>query len=307
MDNRAGEMDVFLRVVDTGNFSEAARQLHIAPSSVSKLIGRLEARLGVRLLERSTRSLSLTAEGRRYYERGQGLLAELDDIERDVSHGGRGTGGIVRITSSVGFATVAVEPLLPEFWRLHPNIVVDLSLSDEVIDLYLDRTDVAFRIGVLGDSSLTATKLGTARRRIVASPHYLERHGVPATARDLDAHQCLGFNFRRSTQVSALRNSRRTLDSVTHQRLLANNGETVRRMAVLGMGIAQLGEYHIRNELKTGALVEILTEETSGDTEDLHAVFMGGERLPHRVRALLDFMVPRLRHYLATGGAEQRR
>ncbi|EMG51856.1 LysR family transcriptional regulator, partial [Ochrobactrum sp. CDB2] len=136
-------MDVFLRVVDTGNFSEAARQLHMAPSSVSKLISRLEARLGVRLLERSTRSLSLTAEGRRYYERGQGLLADLDDIERDVSRGGRGTGGLVRITSSVGFATVAVEPLLPEFWRLHPNIVVDLSLSDEVIDLYLDRTDVA--------------------------------------------------------------------------------------------------------------------------------------------------------------------
>ncbi len=94
---------------------------------------------------------------------------------------------------------------------------------------------------------------------------------------------------------------------MTDQRLLANNGGTVRRMAVLGMGIAQLGEYHIRHELKSGALVEILTEETSGDTEDLHAVFMGGERLPHRVRIFLDFMVPRLRHYLATGGGEQRR
>jgi len=299
MDNRVGEMDVFLRVVDTGNFSEAARQLHMTPSNVSKLIARLETRLRVRLLERSTRRLSLTAEGRRYYERGQALLSELEDIEREASQIAASAGGTVRVTSSVGFATMAVEPLLPEFWKEHPNIVIDLSLSDELVDLYLDRTDVAFRIGVLSDSSLTATKLGTARRRIVASPSYLEKHGIPETIRDLKRHQCLGFNFRRSAQSSNVLNSRRIFDQAPGALLLANNGETVKRLAIHGMGIAQLGEYHIRDELRSGALTEILLEESKDDTEDLHVVFIGGERLPHRVRAFLDFMTPRLRDYIA--------
>jgi DNA-binding transcriptional LysR family regulator len=298
MDNRAGEMDVFVRVVETGNFSEAARQLKITPSNVSKLIGRLEERLGVRLLERSTRRLSLTAEGRRYYERSQGLLNELDDIEREVSRGAATSGGVVRVTSSVGFATVAVEPLLPQFWALHPNIVVDLSLSDEIVDLYLDRTDVAFRIGNLGDSSLTSAKLGTAQRRVVASPAYLKEHGVPQNLQDLKNHRCLGFNFRRSKQISAPRTNRRIWDYSPGAILLGNNGESVRRMTVMGMGIAQLGEYHIRDDLRSGALVEILQHEVTGDTEDLHALFMGGERLPHRVRAFLDFMTPRLRAFL---------
>jgi len=298
MDNRAGELDVFLRVVDTGNFSEAARQLHMTPSTVSKLISRLETRLGVRLLERSTRHLALTAEGRRYYERGQFLLSELDDIESEVSRRGAGTGGTVRVTSSVGFATVAVEPLLPHFWNVHPNILVDLSLSDEVVDLYLERTDVAFRIGALANSALTSTKLGTARRRIVASPGYIQRWGAPDGVADLKGHRCLGFNFPRSTQVSVLRNSRRTLDQIDSYHFVANNGETVRRMAVMGMGIAQLGEYHIREDLQTGALVEVLGIDTENDKEDIHALFIGGERLPYRVRAFLDFMIPRLRDYL---------
>jgi DNA-binding transcriptional LysR family regulator len=298
MDNRTGELDVFLRVVDTRSFSEAARQLHMTPSAVSKLIGRLETRLNVRLLERSTRRLSLTVEGRRYYERGLELLTELDDIEREVSQGGERTRGIVRITSSVGFATVAVEPLLPEFWKAYPNITVDLSLSDEIVDIYLDRTDVAFRIGILSESSLTSTKLGTAQRKVVAAPTYLDKYGTPESLESLKDHKRLGFNFRRSTQVSALSNGRRTLNPKADALLLANNGETVKRMAVMGMGIAQLGEYHIRDELRSGALVEILAHETKDDTEDLHAVFIGGERLPHRVRAFLDFMIPRLRRYL---------
>lgn len=298
MDNRVGELDVFLRVVDTGSFSEAARQLHMTPSNVSKLIARLEARLRVRLLERSTRRLSLTAEGRRYYERGQALLSELEDIEREASQIATSAGGTVRVTSSVGFATVAVEPLLPEFWKIHPNIVVDLSLSDELVDLYLDRTDVAFRIGVLSDSSLTATKLGTAKRRIIASPGYLEKHGVPQSISELKQHHCLGFNFRRSARTSSLRNRQRFLDQAPSALLLANNGETVKRMAIKGMGVAQLGEYHIRDELRAGTLTEILVDESKDDTEDLHAVFIGGERLPHRVRAFLDFMTPRLRNYL---------
>ncbi|HEY0274784.1 MAG TPA: LysR family transcriptional regulator [Paenirhodobacter sp.] len=298
MDNRAGEMQVFLRVVEAASFSEAARQLRMTPSTVSKLIGRIEARLGVRLLERSTRRLSLTAEGLIYYERSQALLADLEEVERDLSQGATGMGGIVRVTTSVGVGIVGVEPLLPAFWAEYPNIVVDLSLSDEIVDLYLDRTDVAFRVGTLASSSLTARKLGTAQRKIVAAPDYLARRGVPRTIEDLADHNCLGFNFRRSTPVWPLRDSGRIVDRSVTGPLLANNGETVRRMALAGMGVARMGEFHVREDLRSGTLIEVLAEAVEGDTEDIHALFLGGDHLPHRVRSFLDFMTPRLRAYL---------
>ena len=301
MDNRAGEMQVFLRVVEAGSFSEAARQLHMTPSTVSKLIGRIEARLGVRLLERSTRRLSLTEEGRLYLDGSRALLAELDQIERELSQGAARITGTVRVSASVGLGIVAIEPLLPEFWAQYPHIVVDLSLSDEVVDLYLDHTDVAFRVGALTSSSLTARKLGTAPRKIVASPEYLRRHGVPDTIEALARHSCLGFNFRRSSPIWPLRDTGRILDRSLAGPLLANNGETVRRLAVAGTGLARMGEFHIREDLRQGRLVEVLSEAVAGDNEDIHALFLGGERVPHRVRAFLDFMTPRLRAYLDAG------
>lgn len=301
MDNRAGEMQVFLRVVETGSFSEAARHMRMTPSTVSKLVARIEARLGVRLLERSTRRLSLTGEGRIYYDRSQSLLAELDAVERDLSRGVASIAGTVRVTASVGFGMVAVEPLLPAFWQEFPNIIVDLSISDEIVDLYLDRTDVAIRVGTLASSSLTARKLGTAPRKIVASPDYLRRHGTPNSIDDLARHACLGFNFRRSAPVWPLRDSGRIVDRSLSGPLLANNGETVRRMALAGMGLARMGEFHIREDLRSGALVEVLTNAVEGDSEDVHALFLGGERMPHRVRAFLDFMTPPLRAFLESG------
>lgn len=298
MDNRAGEMQVFLRVVETGSFSAAARQMRMTPSTVSKLIGRIEARLGVRLLERSTRRLALTGEGQAYYERAQALLAELDLIERDLSQGAAQISGTVRVTSSVGFGMVAIEPLLPAFWADYPHITVDLSLSDEIVDLYLDRTDVAFRVGTLTSSSLTAAKLGTAPRLIVASPEYLARNGVPRRIDDLAQHACLSVNFRRSTPVWPLRESGRIVDRGVSGPFLANNGESLRRMALAGMGLARMGEFHVREDLRAGRLVAVLSEQVAGDSEDVHALHLGGAHMPHRVRAFLDFMTPRLRAFL---------
>jgi DNA-binding transcriptional LysR family regulator len=293
MDNRVGEMQVFLRVVEAGSFSEAARLLMMTPSTVSKLIGRVEARLGVRLLERSTRHLSLTAEGQVYYEKSQALLAELDDIERELSQGAASAGGMVRVNASVGLGVIWLEPLLPAFWRAHPNVVVDLSLSDEIVDLYLDRTDIAFRIGPLQDSSMVARRVGVTRRLFAASPLYLERHGVPRSAADLAHHNCLGFNFRRAAPVWPLREGGRLVDRTVRGSLLANNGETVRRLAVAGVGLARIGEFHARADLAAGRLVEVLAE-AEGDEEEIHALYLGGPRLPHRVRAFLDFVCPRL-------------
>ena len=304
MDNRTGEMQVFLRVVETGSFSEAARQMRMTPSTVSKLIDRIETRLSARLLERSTRRLSLTAEGWVYYERSQVLLAGIEDLERELSKGASSVSGTLRVSASVGFGMIAVEPLLPAFWAEYPNVTIDLSLSDEVVDLYLDRTDIAFRVGSLTSSSLTALKLGSARRKIVASPEYLARHGVPQTGQDLAQHRCLGFNFRRSAQVWPLQEGGRVVERTILGPLLANNGETVRRMAVAGMGLARVGEFHIREDLASGALVEVLADGVAGDTEDIHALFFGGARLPHRVRVFLDFMTPKLRAFLEDDRAQ---
>lgn len=298
MDNRAGEMQVFVQVVDTGSLSRAARLLRMTPSTVSKLIDRIETRLGVRLLERSTRRLKVTSEGRLYYERSRALLAELEDMERDLYQGSACIGGTVRVSASVGFGMMALEPLLPAFWAEYPKIVVDLSLSDQIVDLYLERTDVAFRVGNLASSALTALKLGTSQRRIVASPDYLQRHGVPESIEDLAQHRCLGFNFRRSVPVWPLREGDRVVERSLAGPLLANNGETVRRMALAGMGLARMGHFHIGPDLRAGRLVEVLPDAVLGDTEDIHALFLGSERMPHRLRAFLDFMAPRLRAYL---------
>lgn len=298
MDNRTGEMQVFLRVVETGSFSEAARLLRMTPSTVSKLISRVEARLGVRLVERSTRRLSLTTEGQIYYERSQALLQELDLIEQELSFGAAVTGGTVRVNVSVAFGVLGLEPLLPEFWRSYPNIVVDLSLSDEIVDLYLDRTDIAFRVGTLPDSGMIARRIGVARRKIVASPSYLDRCGTPRTIEDLSRHNCLGFNFRRAAPVWPLKENGRTVDRAVNTSLLANNGETVRRMALAGAGLARMGDYHVRADLAAGRLVEVLADVVEPDEEEIHAVFLGGLRMPQRVRAFLDFVVPRLQQFL---------
>lgn len=298
MDNRAGEMEVFRRVVEAGSFSDAARQLAMTPSTVSKLIGRVETRLGVRLLERSTRRLSMTEEGRIYYRRSQNLLAELDAIEHDLSQGAASITGTVRVSASVGLGIVAIEPLLPAFWREYPRIMVDLSISDEIVDLYLDRTDVAFRVGRLSSSGLTAIRLGHAPRKIVGSPDYLARRGVPQRAADLVDHACLGVNFRRSSPNWLLRENGQVTDHRVTGPMVANNGETLRRMAVAGMGLARMGEFHVRDDLARGTLVEVLPDATLGEGEDIHAVFLGGEHVPRRVRAFLDFMTPRLRAHL---------
>ena len=299
MRSRAEELEVFLRVVEMGSFSEAARMLRITPSTISKLISRLEARLGVRLLERSTRRLSLTSEGQTYYERGQAILAQFDEVERELSKDVASTGGIIRLNASVALGTLGLEPLLFDFWQAYPNIVVDLSLSDEIVDLYLDRTDVAFRVGDLTDSTIVARKLGTARRKIVASPSYLRSHGTPLTTDDLAKHNCLGFNFRRSAPVWPVKESGRIVDRAVNGSLLANNGETVRRMAVAGIGLARIGDYHAHQDIAAGRLVEVLSDVIAGDEEQIHALFLGKGTVPQRVRVFLDFVCPRMQTFLS--------
>lgn len=300
MDNRMGEVQVFLRVVDAGSFSEAARQTRTTPSTVSKSIARMEARLGVRLIERSTRRLSLTEEGRLFYERGRAMVDAFDGFERELTMGASNTEGTVRVSTSVGIGVHGLEPLLPEFWKEYPNIIIDLSLSDEIVDLYLDRTDVALRVGPLADSTLTARRIGAVRRRIVGTPDYFTRHGVPTSLEDLSGHNCLGFNFRRAGPIWPIGDRGRVADRQISGTLLANNGETVRRMVLAGVGIARLGEIHVRDDLATGQLVEVMPDFGDGDRDEIHALYLGGKLVPHRIRLFLDFIVPRLQARLAS-------
>ncbi len=299
MDNRASEMRVFTRIVETGSFSQAARRLHMTASAVGKMVARIETRLGVRLIERSTRRLSLTDAGQVFYERCLSILREMDDLDNSIAKGGSEISGTIRISASVGFGIYELEPWLPAFWDLHPRVVIDLSLSDEVVDLYLERTDLAFRVGALPVSNLVAAKLGRSPRIIVASPDYLAQHGTPRSVAELDGHNCLGFNFRRSVSSWPVEEDGRAMDRIVTGNYLANSGEAVRRMAVRGVGLARIGLFHAIDDLKAGRLVRVLEDATSRRFEEVFAVHTGGASMAPRLRAFLDFMVPRLRTSLA--------
>ena len=179
--NRSGEMEVFLRVVEQGGFSPAARSLRMTPSAISKLVARLEARLGVRLVNRSTRKLQLTAEGAAFHERALRVLADLDEAERSVAAGAVPRGRL-RVNSNVPFGLHHLLPAAPRFTAALPQVQLDLTLSGQVIDLMDERAEVAIRVGPLQSSQLMARKLGESRMAVVASPDYLARRPAPAGA-----------------------------------------------------------------------------------------------------------------------------
>lgn len=206
MNNRAGEMEVFVEAVERGSFTAAAERLGLSPSAISKLITRIEERLGTRLLVRSTRALQLTPEGEAYHQRAVRIIAEIEETERLMTSGGAAVPrGLLRVNSSVGFGTRYIVPLVPAFLARYPDVELDLSLSDGVIDIIDERADVAIRTGPMRDSGLKARKLGESRRVVVAAPDYLAKHGVPQTPDELAQHNCLTFNFRRSMDEWAFR------------------------------------------------------------------------------------------------------
>ena len=203
---RSGEMEVFARVVREGAFSAAARSLDLTPSAVSKLIARLEDRLGTRLLTRTTRALTLTEEGEAYHRAALRILEELD--EADLAAAAGAVRGRLRINASLPFGSMFVAPLIPAFLAAHPDVIVDLSLTDEVVDV-ARKADVAIRVGNLPDSALMARKLAQSRRVVCAAPAYLNRMGTPQTPADLARHECLRFQFPPSPHRLAVPRRRR--------------------------------------------------------------------------------------------------
>ncbi len=292
--DRARALEIFAEVVRRGSFSAAGRALDLTPSAVSRAIDRIEERLGVRLLLRSTRALTLTAEGQAYHQAARRILTDLDDAEQQIADQGAPRGRL-RVSAALSHGRLCVVPLLGAFARLYPHILVDIALTDTPVDIAAGQADVAIRFGPLADSTLTARKIGENGRMIVASPDYLAQFGTPQVPEDLYRHNCLNFNFRRAEPVWPFRRDGRVFSLTVKGGIEANNGETLGQLAALGIGIARVGAFSVVSDLAEGRLVPILEAFNPGDVEVIHAVFAGGGNTPARVRAFVDFIAASLR------------
>lgn len=291
--DRARALEVFSTVMREGSFSGAGRMLGLTPSAVARSIDRIEARLGVRLLLRSTRALTPTAEGQAYLQTARRILADLDDAEQQIADQGAPRGRL-RISAALSHGSLCIVPLLGDFARLYPHILLDFALTDAIVDVAGGQADVAIRFGPLADSLLTARKLGESRRVIVAAPDYLERCGTPTKPEDLHQHNCLNFNFRRAEPVWPFRVDGRDMALSVRGNIEANNGETLGQLAAAGVGIARVGAFSVADDIAASRLVPILEDFNPGDVELIHGVFVGGANTPARVRVFVDFLVARL-------------
>lgn len=288
--NRSGEMEVFARVVELGGFSAAARAFRMTPSAVSKLVARLESRLGTRLVNRSTRKLQLTPEGGIFYERSIRVLADLDEAERSASSS-ESPAGRIRLNTNASYGTHILAPVVPEFLARYPGVTLNLVQTDTIIDLMEERTDVAVRAGPLKSSNLIARKLGATRMTIVAAPSYLERFGEPKSVAELHGHNRIGLCYARTIEGWPLLDGAQAVTVPIVGSTQTSDGEALRHLAVAGVGLARLATFTVREDIRAGRLRPLLEESNPGDLEEVHAVYLGqGGPLPARVRALLDFL-----------------
>lgn len=287
---RSGEMSVFVTVAQEGSLSAAARALGLTPSAVSRIIARAEQRLGTRLLLRTTRALTFTAEGEAFLRGARRILADMDEVEGAITDQGVPKGRL-RVSAALGHGRLTIVPLVAAFTARYPNIVVDLSLGDEVVDILAGQADVAIRFGHLPDSPLTARRLGHTGQVVVASPDYLERHGTPLEPEDLLKHNCLRFNFRRAEANWPFIRDGKEFSLKVSGNIECSSGEALAQFARLGAGVARIGEFTVREDLQRGALIPLLQTFNPGDEEPIHAVFVGGAAMPVRVRLFVDFLL----------------
>jgi DNA-binding transcriptional LysR family regulator len=291
---------VFVASVETGSFSGAAGRLQLSPKLASKYMAELEARLGTRLLHRTTRKLGLTAAGERLMAQVPDWLDQLDEMTGSLREGRQGLSGTLRVSAPVTYGELLIGPLLHGFRAAHPDLTIDLRLSDRFVDLAAEGIDLAIRIGRLDTSALMARKLGEIRLMLVASPGYLARYGTPARLADLTGHACI-----RDTNLRGDGSWPLTEDGVLHRvtvtgRFLINSARLARDLAVQDEGIALCPDYVVRDDLRTGLLVNVLPQ-VCGPMLDIHAVYLGQRQLARRTRALLDHLVAHLGETLGSG------
>jgi DNA-binding transcriptional LysR family regulator len=302
MNDRIRELAFFLRVSEEASFSSAARSLDLDPSTISKVIQRLENRLGVRLFHRTSRVLQLTQEGEQFLSAAQKVMTALDEAEASVGTTAAEASGVLRLSSTPAFARRRLAPLMPEFMQRNPALRVEFVVAATPPDIFEQQIDVSFQSGHIPDSTLVAKRVTTARWRLCAAPSYLKRAGTPRSPADLAQHVCLNFmpgsyRSRWLTQnMPGPDEARGPISSHEPKALVAaNNGDMLCVLAVQGMGIARLADYHIATELESGELVPIL-QAYELDREPIYAVYASKRHLSPRVRVFLDFVAERLGH-----------
>ncbi len=290
--DRFTEMQTFVRVVEDGGFSAAAKSLHLTPSGVSRTVARLEDRLAARLLNRTTRRLSLTEEGRHFHERCMRILADVDAAEQAIGELSDAPRGILRVNAPTAFGTYQIAPVLPGFLKRYPYVHVELMLTDRMVDIIGEGLDVAISFGAVADSSLIAAKLGEDRRIICAAPGYLEERGVPERPEDLHDHACL-LRPRNMAELNEWSfDGRNGMYRMTvGGQVEVNNTEALLRMALSGVGIARLPGFLVGPYIRDGRLVPVLMASHHGGTEPVHAVYPHRRHLTRRTRVFVDYLV----------------
>jgi DNA-binding transcriptional LysR family regulator len=286
------EMRTFVRVVEAGSISQAAEQLGVAKSGVSRRLAELEARLGVRLLNRTTRRSSLSDAGRSYYEGAVRLLSDVAELDALVTGSEAALEGRLRLAAPLSFGLAHLSPAIEAFASAHPEVLIDIDFSDRQVDLVAQGVDLAIRIAELRDSSLKARRICPIRLMLCASPAYLERHGTPNSPEDLARHQVLFYDIGGGS-VLRLADGRGGEQAVNlSPRLVANNGDFLRDMAVAGHGIILTPTFIAWREVAAGALLPVLADYWP-EPLNAYAVYPQSRYLPRRARILIEFLAER--------------
>lgn len=284
-------MEVFAKVAELGSFSRAAERLNLAPASVSVAVQNLEAELGVRLITRTTRKLSLTDDGRAYLERSQGVLAEIAELEAALKQTQTRPQGKLRVEIPSAMGHLHVAPALPAFTEKYPDVQIVMTLNDRFVDLTEEDVDVILRVGALSDSTMVARRIYDARFVACAAPDYLRRHGRPQHPRDLALHNCIGY-FSASLGRSARWNFKRGNETWRHEpagSLHVNNGEALADLAIAGAGIACVLETGVFRAVGEGKLVPVL-EDWDTQSLPISVLYWPSRHLSAKVRVFVDFV-----------------
>ncbi|MCP5081074.1 MAG: LysR family transcriptional regulator [Alphaproteobacteria bacterium] len=281
----------FVCVIDAGSFSAAAERLGRSKSFVSKQVSELEDRLGARLLNRTTRSLSLTDVGRIYYERCQRIVSDADEAVREITESNARPRGLLRFSAPVSFGLGYLADVLPEFLERNPDLTLDIELNDSLVDIVAGHFDLALRIGRLSDSSLIARQIATAQGRTVAAPDYWDAHGRPEHPHQLRGHRCITYSHMRNpARWDYLGTDTKPISVNIDVAVQCNSGELETALAVKGLGVTRVPEFACARELAAGTLEPVL-EEYGGALIGVYAVYPHRRHLSPKVRAFVDFLV----------------
>lgn len=283
------ELQAFVAVVDGGSITAAAEQLGMTISAASRTLGRLEDKLQTTLLRRTTRRLELTEEGKAFLQHARAILAAVDEAEEQMAARRLQPVGRLRVDAATPFMLHVIVPLLEGFRARYPGVELELNSNEGIVDLIEKRTDVALRIGALRDSTLHARAIGTSRVRVLASPAYLERHGVPDTPAALASHALLGFTQPETLNDWPLRDAdggpMRIRPSIA-----SSSGETLRQMALAGLGIVCLSDFMTRADRASGRLVQLFPAQTVDERQPIHAVYYRNTALAARITCFVDYV-----------------